>query len=160
MGPSQRGSLALSLLPDKRHPAPCKQRGAALPLPECSDPDPELCACWGEGLGETGLSSGRHDPICSQGLLAYCTTAGNGNQAVFSALGLVQVSVALCVELDFLAFVFGVCRGTCSFVQPLVSCKGCAGPLLSPRRGGWTAPLLQAACLPCACRNLIFLRAG
>lgn len=51
-----RGSLVLSLLPGKRHPAPCKQCGAALHLPECSNSGPELPVCWDEGFGETGLS--------------------------------------------------------------------------------------------------------
>lgn len=69
---SQRGSLALSLFSGERHPAPCKQRGAVLRLPERSDPDPEPCACWEEGLGETGLSPGRHDPIWPQGLSRDC----------------------------------------------------------------------------------------
>lgn len=65
-GTSQRESLVLSLLPGKRHPAPCKQYGAALHLPERSDSGPELPVCWDAGFGETGLSSGRHGPICSQ----------------------------------------------------------------------------------------------
>ncbi|NXC74569.1 NECA3 protein, partial [Anhinga anhinga] len=47
-------------------------------------------------------------------------------------------------------------EGTCSFVQPLVSCRAVLVPCWSPRNGGWTAPVLQAACLPCTCRNLMY----
>lgn len=53
---------------------------------------------------------------------------------MFGALGLVvvEVSVALCLELDFLAFVFGVCSGLlCTVLVPCCSLDGGAEQLLS-----------------------------
>lgn len=106
---------------------PSYQQSGAVPcLPERSDPDQRCVPAGTRDL---------EGQICPQGcpaLLAHRAAAGDRNRAV-------EISVALGMKLDSLAFIFGVCGWACSLYNHFCLVRAVWVPCC-PLDRGCTAP--------------------
>lgn len=170
----QRGTVRhfLSFIPSSRRrwrwPLSEREPGAQLIVREeasCpANSTGQRCVCQSAPILTQGCqpaaTRGRERQTCPHGGTAASVPAAQRQGTELKQCAVCWTSQrARFVGLGFLAFAFGVCRGICSFVQPAVSCKGCAGALLSPRRGAGQ-PLSSGLLLVLHLQDLHVFEAG